>query len=64
MTATLESLRESGKNVRKYRLRTALNEGRARDWVELAKEEGLNDHEIREALGFTVAEYTQLVGVA
>lgn len=59
-----ELLQRSGKNIRKYRLRTAINEDRARKEIAQARKEGLNDCEIREALGFTVAEYNQLRGVA
>lgn len=61
---TQAGLREAGKNIRKYRTRVAINEDRARDWIRLARAEGRNDTEIRKALGFSVAEYRQLRGVA
>lgn len=61
---TEELLQRSGKQIRKYRLRTAINEDRARAEIVLAREEGMNDTEIRAALGFSVEEYRQLRGVA
>lgn len=61
---TADCLAQSGKNIRKYRLRTAVNEGRARKEIALAREEGMNDTEIRRALGFSVADYKQLIGNA
>lgn len=61
---TEELLQRSGKNIRKYRLRTAINEDRARKEIGLARQEGMNDCEIRAALGFTVAEMRQLLGIA
>lgn len=61
---TAELLKRDGMNVRKYRLRESIAQDRARKNIALAREEGLNDGEIRAALGFTVAEYNQLRGTA
>lgn len=62
--STVESLRKSGRNVRKYRLRTAICEDRARDWIRLAREEGMNDTEIISALGCSTQEFRELMGIA
>lgn len=51
-------------NIRKYRSRLAINEDRARAEIVAARREGLNDTEIRSALGFSVEEYRQLRGIA
>lgn len=61
---TAECLGQSGRNIRKYRLRTAINEDRARKEIALAREEGMNDCEIRAALGFSMEDFGQLLGIA
>lgn len=65
MSAITEAgLRESGKQIRKFKSRLAINQDRARAWIKAAHEEGLNDTELRAALGFSMAEFRQLIGTA
>ena len=61
---TADALKAAGMQVRKYRLRTAICEDRARDWIRLAREEGMNDTEIISALGCSTQEFRELMGIA
>ena len=62
--ATVNGLRQSGKMLRKIQSRMAINQDRARNWIRLAREQGLNDTEIRAELGMSMDEYRQLRGIA
>lgn len=64
MNANLQMLGPVGMNIRKYRLRLAVNEDRARAWASAAIKDGCTEQECADALGMTLEQCRQLRGTA